>query len=167
MSKRRSINYFDETADTVITVDDLINTAIEMIESKTEISKSYLKQRLNLSFQFLGIPTLIDSKSHNSKTFLNDLLDGKIFLEITGLSSFQGFMEVNLEDVDVAAGYKTVVNCSETIQEIEEHLGNLNYTLLLNYLRELDSNIEQKTLTLKDLIELGLPSSPELNESEW
>jgi hypothetical protein len=167
MYKRRVNNYFDETPDTIISINDLINTCLDIIEAKTEIDAGYLKKRVSLAFELLGIKELIELKSHNNKSFLQDLLDGRISLETTGLSSFQGYLEVNLDDVDVAAGYKTVIENSKEIKELEELLSNLNYSLILNYLHNLDPDIQKRSVKLKNLIDLGLPASPETNLEDW
>lgn len=165
--ERKVINYFDETPDTIVSIDNLINTFLDIIETKTEIDPGYLKNRVNLAFEFFGIKELIESTSHHNKSFLQDLLDGQIPLETTGLSSFKGFLEVNLDDADIAAGYKTVIENSKEIKEIEKLLGNLNYSLILNYLRNLDPDIEKRSLKLKNLIDLGLPASPKTNLEDW
>ena len=167
MYKRRVNNYFHETPDTIVSIDDLINTFLDIVEAKTEIDADYLKKRVSLAFELLGINELIELKSHNNKSFLKDLLDGRISLETTGLSSFQGYLEVNLDDADVAAGYKTVIENSKEIQEVEQLLSNLNYSLILNYLRNLDPDIQKRSVKLKNLIDLGLPASPETNQEDW
>jgi hypothetical protein len=167
MSKRKSIDYWSETPNSILTISDLINSILDLIESKTNLEDDYLETRILLSLDCLGLSSSIKSLPHANENFILDILQRKTRLETTALSNYQGYLEVSLDHPDIAAGYKTIVENDAIIKNVEYQLSELNYAFLFRYFLEVNPKIEENTITLNELITLGLPSEPKTLEYEW
>ena len=166
-NSRFEYKYIDESYDQILNFQHLVNSILDLLESSTNLDSHYLKQRINLLVDCLRLREKIENRSHVEDNFLHRIIEQEIVLETEGLSRYQGILEIDLKYPDLAAIYRTGIEDSQLLDNVRLNLSIINFNLLSRYFKELDPKIHEKSCTVFDLIQAGLPTNPVYNEDSW
>lgn len=166
-SVRFSYDYANEIPDQILRVQHLVNSILDLLESSTNLDEEYLRQRIYLLVDYLGLKERIDTRPHAEYDFLKRIIERDIVLETEGLSRFTGIIEMDLAYPDLSAIYKTGIDDIKLLDLVRRNLAILNFNLLSRYFHELDPEIHKKECKVSDLISSGLPANPIWDEDSW
>jgi hypothetical protein len=168
MYPRIDINYFSSTPDSKIDIYSLTSTILDLIEGKYETTYDYMKDRIIYSIKSLDLEQKIQNTRHiEYPSLISDLIDGNIQLVTTPLPLFKGVLEFDSELADLNAHYLTENKLKTEISKVNSLLSSINFEFLINYFQSVDPNIADKSITLSDLMNLGLPNPAPVDDGDF
>ena len=168
MYPRIDINYFSSTPDSKIDIYSLTSTILDFIEGKYETTYDYMKDRILYSIKSLGLDQKIQSAPHiKYPNLISDLLDENIQFVAIPLQLFKGVLEFDPKYADLNAHYLTVNKLKKEVTKVNLLLSSINFEFLINYFQSVDPNIAGKSITLSDLMNLGLPNPAPLDDGDF
>ena len=168
VSPRSDINYFSSTPDSKIDIYSLTSTILDLIEGNYETTYDYLRDRIIYSIKALGLDQKIQSAPHiEYPNLISDLLDGNIQFVAIPLQLFKGVLEFDPKYADLNAHHLTVNKLNKEVTKVNLLLSSINFEFLINYFQSVDPNIAGKSITLSDLMNLGLPNPAPIDDGDF
>jgi hypothetical protein len=168
VNTRTDINYFSSTPDSKIDIYSLTSTILDLIEGKYETTYDYMRDRIIYSIESLGLDQKIQNTRHiEYPSLISDLLDGDIQLVTMPLPLFKGVFEFDPKYADLNAHYLTGNKLKGEITKVNLLLSSINFEFLINYFQSVDPNIADKSITLSDLMNLGLPNPAPIDDGDF